>query len=470
LVAFLGIGTANKSISISKISSNGLPITLFMPTNPIDPSRPLVLVAHGFAGSENLMRGFSLTLAHAGYNVASWDFDGHGSNSRPWEPAELVHNPEEVIEVLAGHGFTDSRLVAILGHSMGSGVALDFGLKYPEIDAVIAISPVRRELTIDSPNNLLVIAGAMEPAFIQNGRELIKQAGGIGGDPESGNAREFKVIPGVEHVSILFSPRTHAEARSWLDFTFGAQPGGITYIDWRIVWYGLGLLGNLLIGIILANSIFNKEQSRTASLSKWRLLISLLSGVISASLLLSLAGYLGLGLSDLLGLLIGGYLLFWFGFAGIIALFLSGIRPNLPSRIAVFAGLVTFIVLWLGVGLLGHYVWLNWLLVPQRLILWPLGAAFLFPWFLVMGKALSGSSNLTQIGWWLGNSAIIVVGLLLAFWLNPALRFILIILPLFPLVLGIHALIASPYRGGWAYAVSGALFVSWMVIAVFPLI
>jgi dienelactone hydrolase len=44
---------------------------------------PGVLVAHGFAGSKQLMLGYAQVLAHAGYAVMLWDFAGHGANPTP---------------------------------------------------------------------------------------------------------------------------------------------------------------------------------------------------------------------------------------------------------------------------------------------------------------------------------------------------------------------------------------------------
>ncbi|MEM6935323.1 MAG: alpha/beta hydrolase, partial [Pseudomonadota bacterium] len=41
---------------------------------------PLVVVAHGFAGSRQLMHPFSLNLARSGYIVLAFDFEGHGRN------------------------------------------------------------------------------------------------------------------------------------------------------------------------------------------------------------------------------------------------------------------------------------------------------------------------------------------------------------------------------------------------------
>jgi hypothetical protein len=60
--------------------------------------------------------------------------------------------------------------------------------------------------------------------------------------------------------------------------------------------------------------------------------------------------------------------------------------------------------------------------------------------------------------------------LFLSLTLDPALAFLMLIMPLLTVLLGLHALAATPYRGIWAYALSGAMFLSWTILAVFPLV
>ncbi|MEM6897938.1 MAG: alpha/beta fold hydrolase, partial [Pseudomonadota bacterium] len=55
------------------------PITEWRQDNAI----ATVIVAHGFAGSRQLMNAFSWTLARNGYDVLAFDFQGHGTNPTP---------------------------------------------------------------------------------------------------------------------------------------------------------------------------------------------------------------------------------------------------------------------------------------------------------------------------------------------------------------------------------------------------
>jgi hypothetical protein len=352
---------------------------------------------------------------------------------------------------------------------MGSGVALSFGQDHPATQATIAVSPAGQSVTPELPHNLLLMAGSLEAPFVHNAEVLLAEAGGPGGDPGLGTARELIVIPGVEHVSILFSPTAHAAARQWLDATFGPQPGAVPYTDRRMLWYGLGALGALLLAAALGSWVAGPVPGGPPARPLWRRLVALAAGALGATLLLWLAGQAGLVLQDFLGLLVGGYLLLWYGLAGILSLLLLGTWPQRPSRRTVLGGLLAFAALWLGVGLLGQLVWLPWLLIPHRLILWPPGVLLLLPWFLAAGEAARQARGLARLGWWLADSAVIVTAIFLAIQLSPDLGFLVLILPIFPIVLVLHALTVASQRGSWAFALSGALFTSWLLLAVFPL-
>jgi pimeloyl-ACP methyl ester carboxylesterase len=474
VLAVWQIGAAAGGLEVTTVRDAELRLVVMGPEGVEAGTRPLVLIAHGFAGSTAIMRGFALTLAHAGYTTVLWDFEGHGTNPEPMpsstDRSGLQGTAESALAEALARGYGDPDRVAILGHSMGSGVALAFGIDHPDTSATIAVSPTGQEVSPELPRNLLLMAGALEGRFVQNAEQRLDEAGGPGGDHAAGTAREMIVVPGVEHISIVFSPTAHAAARDWLDATFGAQPGARDYVDRRILWYGLGAVGALLLGAGLAPLVADPETATAAPRrSVWRRLAALAGGAVGATLILWLVGLAGLELNRVLGLLVGGYLLIWFGVAGVLSLLLLWVRPGAPSLRALLGGLMAFAVLWLGVGLLAEWVWLPWLLIPRRLILWPLGFVLTLPWFLAAGETVRGTGLGGRIGWWLAHSLVLVVALFLALQSSPDLGFLILILPMFPIIIGLHALGAAPHRGSWPFAVSGALFVSWMLLAVFPL-
>jgi pimeloyl-ACP methyl ester carboxylesterase len=472
-VALTQIHNASRGLETIKIPNSTPPTTIIAPSNAQADARPVVLIGHGFAASGLLMRGFAFSLAHAGYFVVSWDFDGHGANPNPF-PEDmssdvLIENAEFALEEVKNYGFDVGDRVAILGHSMGTGVALSYGIKHPETSATIAISPIPISVTPSLPRNLLLMAGSLEGRFVQNAEQVLSDAGGPGGDPALGTARALHVVRGVEHISILFASDSQMTSREWLDATFGPQPGAVEYIDRRMMWYVLGLLGVLCIGWAVTPLLRASTAEPPSQRPLWRRLTAPVVGALAATVILWLLGKVGLETGSLLGLMVGGYLLFWFALAGLISLIFLQKKLSLPSTRAMLGGLIAFAVLWSGVGLLAHFVWLPWLLIPRRLALWPLGALLALPWNLAISESIRGEGFLNRFLGWIWHTVVLGAGFLLALQLVPELFVLILILPILPILNGLLELANARLHGSWPFAISGALFISWIFLAAFPM-
>ena len=91
---FARIGVAVVAIAVGLVelhgASEGLrivhtkvaktPVTIFQPEAMT--RAPVILIAHGFAGSQQLMQSFALTLARNGYTAVTFDFPGHDAIPR----------------------------------------------------------------------------------------------------------------------------------------------------------------------------------------------------------------------------------------------------------------------------------------------------------------------------------------------------------------------------------------------------
>jgi hypothetical protein len=313
------------------------------------------------------------------------------------------------------------------------------------------------------------MAGSLEPQFASNAQQLLAMAGGINADFSSGAARELVIVPNVEHISILLSPSAHSNARNWLDEIFGVQPGAVDYIDRRLLWFGFGIIGTMFLSIALVNTLPATKTDTNFSATLWRRLVALIVGSLTATVLLWIVSLAGVKLDQLYGILVGGYIIIWFSVAGVISLVI--LRPHIdrPGSMEIIKGLIAFAALWLGVGLLGHFVWLPWLLIPIRLRLWIPASIILLPWFYTVGEASRHANWLGRIGWWLYEVVVVIAGFYLAISISPELGFIFILLPLIPVMFGLHMLAISAKHGNWAFALPGAMFLSWILLAVFPL-
>ena len=300
-VSWWQVAAVPRGLTVRQLSRDGVPMLYLAPTGAREV--PGVLVAHGFAGSRQLMLGYGYTLAHAGYAVLLWDFAGHGANPQPIAPDALQTAVDAAYGVLIEQPEVDAGRLALLGHSMGSGAVMTAAIRDPErYVATIAISPTGADVTPDAPRNLLLQAGSWEGRFLGNARELLARAGGATEGFAEGRARQLTVIPNAEHISILFRGQSHRAALDWLANAFG-EPRVTAYVDRRIIWYGLSLLGWLLALIALA-PLLRPAFPDQAPESRWLSWVALPISAVIASGLLALINS-GVALASFGGLMVG---------------------------------------------------------------------------------------------------------------------------------------------------------------------
>lgn len=242
---------------ITDLSVGTTPATLYQQPGS---NGPLVVVAHGFAGSRQLMQAYSLTLAQSGYSVLAYDFEGHGRNPVPMSgDVDAIEGTtqrlvDETLRVLAAgraaseRGPDAGQGAALLGHSMATDIIARAAIADGAVDAVVGISMFSQAVTAKQPARLLVISGQWEgmlrAAALQMARLVDPTAvEGVTVTAE-GVARRIVVAPGVEHVGVLYSGTGLREARDWLDATFGRDSAG------PVVKPGLWIL-LLLAGIVV---------------------------------------------------------------------------------------------------------------------------------------------------------------------------------------------------------------------------
>ncbi|MEY6431871.1 alpha/beta fold hydrolase [Thioalkalicoccus limnaeus] len=316
-----------------------MPVTLYQPA-AAEPA-PVVLIAHGFAGSQQLMQSFAITLARNGYLAVTLDLPGHGRHSEPLQGG--IADPERRSETLREALVPaiawaralpggDGR-VALLGHSMATDVLVRLAKVDPDIAATVAVSPFSDQVTAERPRNLLVIYGATEPKHLHEVGEriLARTTGGpvelgrLYGEFGDGTARRLVHAAGVEHTGVLFSGESLDAARDWLDRVFErAGPGDITP---RASWLGLLFLGILLLARPLSELLPRVAPAPRGGARPWRRLwpVVVLPAVLTPLLLWPVpSGYLPI--------LLGDYLALHFGLYGLLTvLLLWWTHPRTPS-------------------------------------------------------------------------------------------------------------------------------------------
>lgn len=237
LVALVQLLEDEAGIRIETLTLGETPVRIYR-AEGAEPA-PLVVVAHGFAGSRRLMEPVALAIAGRGYVAATFDFFGHGGHPRPLSadlqdqdgtPALLVRQTRRVVDELRDLPGTDGRL-AVVGHSMATNIIARYAQEAPDVAATVAISMFAPTVDSVSPSNLLVIPGEWEGRLTAEARRVVAMVADTAaeavqpfrtyGDVAEGTARRLAVAPHVEHIGVLYSRTTLDETVTWLDRVFG---------------------------------------------------------------------------------------------------------------------------------------------------------------------------------------------------------------------------------------------------------
>jgi dienelactone hydrolase len=316
---------AGASVVVTTFDIDGTPATLYRPQSKVVP--PAVLIAHGFAGSQQLMQSFALTFARNGYVAMTFDFPGHGRNPAPLtgsitDPGGATRTlVESMSHVAAAARAAGDGHLAVLGHSMASDIVVRFAQLTPDVTAAIAVSMFSPAVTAASPRNLLIIVGDWESMLKREALRALNLAtaptegvpGVTYGDFATGTARRVAFIPHVEHVSVLYSQDSMREALTWLDESFATARVAPPRFDARGPWILLLIAGTVLLARPLSSLLpVVARPHRGAGLPWRRLWIPLVVPMIVTPLLLRVVP------THFLPVLVGDYLAVHFLTYGLI--------------------------------------------------------------------------------------------------------------------------------------------------------
>ncbi|WP_295454727.1 alpha/beta fold hydrolase [uncultured Thiodictyon sp.] len=336
LLALAAIGTglwhltgATAGLRVETQRLGEIPVTVYHPAGGTP--APVVIIAHGFAASQQLMQPYAVTLARNGYLAVTFDFPGHGRNAQPFvarledearRVGVLLGALEQVAGFASGLPGGDGRL-SLLGHSMAGDVLLRYATAHrDQVVASVLLSPyMGPDAPRTQPRDLLFVFGALEPAMLHEaGRTAITAATGGAvepgvtyGDLATGSARELVLVPGVEHIGVLYGRGGIGAALDWLNRALGHAGGG--FIDARGRSLGLLFLGIVALSWPLSRLLPRAATRPLGAGLNWRRLLPV---AIFPALLTPLV--LRFMPSDYLSILLGDYLALHFGVYGLLTM------------------------------------------------------------------------------------------------------------------------------------------------------
>jgi dienelactone hydrolase len=342
IIALAAIGTgwwhltsSTVGLSIESQRVGEVPVTIYRQA-AAGPA-PVVVIAHGFAGSQQMMQPYAVTLARNGYIAVTFDFPGHGSNPQPFV-ASLMDQERRIVllqgalEQVAGFAVAlpgGYGRLALLGHSMAGDILLRYAAAHrDQVAATVLLSPyMSPNCPRIDPRNVLFVFGELEPEMLhQAGREAVAaactgQVSGAGaveagvtyGDPATGSARRLVLAPGVEHIGVLYGEGGIGAALEWLNRAFGWSGDG--FRDARGRWLGLLFFGLVALAWPLSRLLPRAATRPLGAGLGWRRLlpVALLPAVLTPL-------FLRVVPSDWLQILLGDYLALHFGVYGLLTI------------------------------------------------------------------------------------------------------------------------------------------------------
>jgi hypothetical protein len=480
-LALVRLGQAEQGTTVEHVRVGHTPATVWRPAE--GPVGPAVVVAHGFAGSQPLMRGFAAALARAGYVAVTFDFLGHGRHPTPMAgdvravdgaTAGILGQLDEVAVYARALG--DGRL-ALLGHSMAGDVIARRAVVDDTVAATVGVSILSPVITPAAPRNLLLLVGEYEGWLAGWALDTLRAAAGPGAEPgrtygdfADGTARRVVIADGVEHIAILYSTQAYREAVEWLDQAFGRTPRAEPLPRGR--WVALLLAAIVALGWPLAALLPRLGPGEGAGLSGRRFALVAVAPAVATPLLLSLTDF------RFLPMVVGDYLASHFALYGALTALLlwatKAARPPLAALASAAPAALAVAVFSLGAlgSALNVHV-SNFIPIPERAGVIAALLVGMLPYFLADEWLTRGPGApllaypLTKLAFLASLAAAVAIDL-------ERLFFLIIIAPalgLFFLVYGLFSRWSYGATGRpWVAGLANAAATAWAVGVTFPLI
>ena len=202
------------------IHASGCELVTTIVEPPTGLAQGYVILLHGLSANRRLMTYTARNFADQGLRVYVPDLPGHGKTAGPFSPARAEECSEALLKDLLAHSAVIADRTLLVGHSMGGAIALHIAAR-EHVAGLIMISPApmraahgaRPEILFlgeppQLPDHTLVFSGGWEPDSLRgNARDLFTNS--------TASDAKYEVVPRATHVSLLFDPTVGLESRKW---------------------------------------------------------------------------------------------------------------------------------------------------------------------------------------------------------------------------------------------------------------
>jgi len=477
------------------------PATMYMPgpgnpfytqfPKPVAERPPAVVLIHGFTGDRRIMSMLARRLAENGYAVLAIDVNGHGENRNPFngdevDSSSLREDVKQAVDYLRSSPLVDGVRIVVMGHSMGAGAALDYATQDPNLKGAVMISG-GWVIGPERPKNALFIFAQNDPvepiqdpsialaSHLANVPQI--ELGKTYGDFANGSAVEAVRVPGVNHLTIMYSPEAATTIVKWLDSTFGtARSGAIELSDARrgTARFALLIFQILLIPLgILCGSVVPNWADERPGPSAWIGLL-IVGGALLAAMPLAATNP-----AEFVPVVVGDIQISWLAVAGLMIVGVLALwrladwyRVREGIGAAILAGAAGFAVAYVcqvAMSVALH----NLALSPERLVVMAMGTVLMFPFWMGFELLVRRGGLAASTMWAVLGRILIVVLMVVGVTLNVLPFVLMLLLPIIVLAfLMIEIFAASAYSASHnlvLIAVFETLWFAWLIAASNPI-
>ena len=273
-------------------------------------NKPAFIIGHGSMVNKEMIKGYALELAAAGFVAVTFDFRGHGQSGSGGTD-NMTKDVIAIREELSLRGDVDMNSLGYIGYSMGGlgqeliGVDLSFRCF---IGIGTWLSPDLRNGTSVNPLNVLIIQAMFDEAIeLPVSKESLSNRTGIPvssidvnkiyGSFQQGNASMIYLDEDSNHLLVAWDYNFIREARDWAinSFDFDVIDENF-YVNMRAIILLIQIIGGigfffLIIEPISKLILFSKEEhEREAKIEYFEINTSAISTrtIILKSILFSL--------------------------------------------------------------------------------------------------------------------------------------------------------------------------------------
>ena len=387
-------------------------------------NKPAIIIGHGSMVNKEMMKGYALELAAAGFVVVPFDFRGHGQSTMV-EPDNKTKDIIAIKEELSLRGDIDMNALGYIGYSMGGlgQVLINEDLAFKCFIGIGTwLNSSLRLGNSTNPLNVLMIQALFDEA-VELSYLKISLAARVGvpvsnidanklyGSFQEGNASMIYIDDNSNHLSLAWDEDFIREARDWAINSFDLDVVDETfYVNIRALILLMQVIGGIGFFFLtlepLSKLILTKKGEREKEIQYYKIEVSDMSvksisiKTVLYSIVLGIPGVLiFLPLLLILPLAVAGFvvaLLFGQAFGIIVLLWKIGKISDIHLRtilsrpfkgrntflrqmiLGAILGTMLFLIVYLSIGL-------NYLgLVPSITKIWTIPIYFVISFFVIL--------------------------------------------------------------------------------------